>query len=166
MAFNKKSKILQSTNVELDTRKQLLKTFVWSIILYGCETWTISESDKNALEAFEMWCFRKMLRIVWTDHVTNETVLNNIGEKRSIITVILKRKAQWIGHVIRHDCLLHTILEGAVAGENRRGRPRQEFLDSLIKDLKFTSYTSLKIAALERTTWRRMCQSLQTNRTG
>lgn len=82
LAFNKKSKIFESNNISLGLRKRMLKTLVWSILLYGCETWCISEKDLKKLEAFEMWCYRRMLRISWQDHITNEEVLTRMEEKK------------------------------------------------------------------------------------
>ena len=78
-AFVKKRNLLTS-NIDLSVRKSFLKVFVWSVALYGSETWTINSLDKKRIEAFEMWCYRRMLKIKWVDHVTNEEVLNRIGE--------------------------------------------------------------------------------------
>lgn len=165
LAFNKKSKILESNNIDLEIRKRLLKTLVWSVLLYGSETWCIYEHDKNKLEAFEMWCYRRILKISWRDHTTNEEVLRRIKEKRSLIATISIRRAKWIGHILRHDGLLKNIIEGMVEGTNSRGRQRKEYLHDIIKDLGCDSYMGLKRTAQDRQDWKiRWKHSLQTNR--
>uniref|UniRef100_A0A8D8R613 Craniofacial development protein 2 n=1 Tax=Cacopsylla melanoneura TaxID=428564 RepID=A0A8D8R613_9HEMI len=161
IAFNKKSKIFESTNINLEVRKNLIKSFVWSVLLYGCETWTISEKDKKHLEAFEMWCFRRTLRITWCDKITNEEVLRRIKEKRQVIINLEIRRAAWIGHILRHEGLLHTLIEGAIEGRNQRGRPRQEYLDHLKKDMGCRTYEELKEMAEDRFRWKRKVDKLR-----
>lgn len=160
IAYNKKSKIFESNNVNLEVRKNLIKSFVWSVLLYGCETWTISEKDKKHLEAFEMWCFRRTLKITWCDKITNEDVLKRMKEKRQVMNNIEKRRAAWIGHILRHEGLLHTLIEGATEGRNQRGRPRQEYLDDLKKDMGCRTYEELKEMAEDRYLWRRRVEGL------
>jgi hypothetical protein len=82
-AFLLKNKLLTSKNVHLRTRKCLIKIYVWSTVLYGCETWTLNKKDETTLEAFEMWCWRKMEKIKWTELKTNEEVLDLVKEKRT-----------------------------------------------------------------------------------
>lgn len=86
--------------MDLEVRKSFLKIYVWSIALYGGETWTISATEKRKLEAFEMWCYRKMLRIKWIDRITNEAVLNRIKEKKILWHTIKVRRAKMIGHLL------------------------------------------------------------------
>ena len=160
VAFNKKSKIFESSNISLDLRKRMLKTLVWSILLYGCETWCIGGSDYNKLEAFEMWCFRRMLRVSWRDHITNEEVLSRIKEKRTLSSSISERRSRWIGHTLRHDNLLSTIIEGTIEGKNRPGRPRREYIQQVIEDHGFSNYTELKRACHNRQDWKRHCHRL------
>ncbi|KAF0750315.1 Uncharacterized protein FWK35_00037690, partial [Aphis craccivora] len=81
-AFQNKKHLLTTNSMDLEVRKRFLKIYIWSIALYGCETWTISAIEKRKLEAFEMWCYRKMLRIKWIDRITNEAVLIRIKEKK------------------------------------------------------------------------------------
>ncbi|KAL1446687.1 hypothetical protein WDU94_006588 [Cyamophila willieti] len=160
IAFNKKSKIFESTNINLEVRKNLIKSFVWSVLLYGCETWTISEKDKKHLEAFEMWCFRRTLKITWCDKITNEEVLRRIREKRQVLKNIQVRRATWIGHILRHEGLLHTLIETTIEGRNQRGRPRQEYLEDLKKDMGCRTYEELKEITEDRIIWRRKAQLL------
>ena len=91
IAFNNKKTIFTSKNISLKTRKNLLKTYVWSIALYGCETWTITMEERRRLEAFELWCYRRMLRISWMDRVTNEEVLERVSEGKLLWKNIVRR---------------------------------------------------------------------------
>jgi hypothetical protein len=92
-------------------RKKLMKCYIWSIALYGAETWTLRTVNQKQLESFEMWCRRRMEKISWTDHVKNEDVLLRVKEQRNILQKIRKRKANWIGHILRRNCLLQRVTE-------------------------------------------------------
>ena len=97
-------------------RKKLIKFYIRSITLYGAETWTIRAVDQRHLESFEMWCWRRMERIIWIDPVRNEEALLRVEEQRNILHEINKRKANWIGHVLRRNCLLQWVIEGKIKG--------------------------------------------------
>jgi len=99
-AFNKKMTLFTST-LDLELRKKLVKCYVWSIALYGAQTWTLRAVDQKHVESFEMWCWRRMEKISWTDHVRNEDVLLRVKEQRNILHEIRKWKAKWIGHILR-----------------------------------------------------------------
>ena len=88
-----------------------MKCYVWSMDLYGAETWTLRATDQKHLESFEMWRWRKMEKISWTDHVRNEEVLLTVNEQRNILHEIRKRKANWFGHILRRNCLLNQLLK-------------------------------------------------------
>ena len=153
-AFNKKKNLFTS-KLDLNLRKKLVKCYVWSMALYGAETWTLRATDQKRLESFEMWCWRRMEKISWTDHVRNEEVLLRVNEQRNILHEIRKRKANWIGHILRRNCLLQQVIEGKIKGQievtRRRGRRRKKLLDDL-KDRR--GYCQLKEEALDRTMWR------------
>jgi len=91
-AFNKKKNIF-TRKLDLNLRKRLVRCYVWSIALYGAETWTLRATDQKHVESFEMWCWRRMEKISWTDHVRNEEVLLRVNEQRNILHEIIKRKA-------------------------------------------------------------------------
>ena len=84
MEFNSKQKLLCSSSISLEKRKMLLKTYVWSIAMNGCETWTIRKAERKRVEAFEMWCYRRMMNIKWMNRITNEEVLGRVEEKRTL----------------------------------------------------------------------------------
>ena len=101
-AFSKK-KTLFTSKLDLNLRKKLIKCYIWSMALYGALTWTLRAADQKYLESFEMWCLRRM-EISWTDHVRNEEVLLlRVNEQRNILHEIRKRKANWIGHILRRN---------------------------------------------------------------
>jgi hypothetical protein len=89
---------------------------IWSTALCGAETWTLWAVDEKRLESFEMWCWRRMEKIIWTDHVRNEEVLLRVKEPRNMLHEISKRKANWIGHILRRNCLLRQVVEGQIKG--------------------------------------------------
>ena len=109
-AFNKKKTLFTST-LYLELRKKLVNCYVWSIALYGAETWTLRAVDQKHLESFELWCWRRMEKISWTDHVRNEEVLLRVKEQRNILQAIRKRKANWIGHILRETAFYNGLLK-------------------------------------------------------
>ena len=114
-AFNKKKALFTST-LDLEMRKKRVKCYIWSIALYGAETWTLRAVDEKHLESFETWCWRRMEKISWNEHVKNEEVLLGVKEQRNILHEISKRKANWIGHILRRNCLLQRVIEGKIKG--------------------------------------------------
>jgi hypothetical protein len=95
----------------LELRKKLEKCYIWSIALYGAGTWTLRAVDKKNLESFEMWCWKRM-EISWTDHMINEEVALRAKEQKNILHEMSKRKANWIGHILRRNCLIQQVIEG------------------------------------------------------
>jgi hypothetical protein len=153
-AFNKKRAVFTST-LDLELRKELVKCYIWSIALYGAETWTLRAVDQKHLESYEMWCWRRMAKISLTDHVRNEEVLLRVKERRNILHEICKRKANWIGHILCRYCLLQGVIKGKIKGgvkvTGRRGRRHRKLLDGL-KERR--GYSHLKEEALDLTMWR------------
>jgi hypothetical protein len=141
--------------LDLELRKKLVKCYIWSIALYGAETWTLRSVDQKHPESFEMWCWRRTEKISWADQVRNEEVLLRVKEQRNILHEIRKRKANWIGHILRSNCLLQRVIEEKIQGEievtGRQGRRRRKLLEEL-KERR--GYSHLKEEALDRTTWR------------
>jgi len=126
-AFNKKKALFTGT-LDLELRKKLVNCYIWSIALYGAETGKLRAVDQKKLQSFEMWCWRRMQKISWTDHVRNEEVLLRVNEQRNMLREISKQKANWIGHILCRNCLLHVqqVIEGEIKGRievtGRRGR--------------------------------------------
>ena len=99
-AFNMMKALFTST-LDLELRKKLVKCYIWSVALCGAETWTLRAVDQKHLESFEIWCWRRMEKISWTDHVRNEEVLLRVKEQRNVLRAISKRNANWICHILR-----------------------------------------------------------------
>ena len=133
-AFNKKRTLFTGT-LDFELRKKLLKCYIWSIALYGAEILTIRAVDQKHMESSEMWCWRRMEKIIWTGHVRNEEVLLRVNEQRNVLHEISKRKANWIGHIFCRNCLLQRFIEGKIMGgievTGRRGRRRRKLVDEL-----------------------------------
>ena len=109
----------------------MVKTLVWPVVLYGCETWTMRKDVVNKLKAFEMWAWRRMEKVNWKDKKTNEEILISVGEERSFVPAVTKRKKNWIGHVLRENSLLELMIEERRVGKKVRGRPRMGMIDDL-----------------------------------
>jgi hypothetical protein len=114
-SFNKK-RVLFTSILDVQLRKELVIYYIWCLAVYGAETWTLRAVDQKQLEKFEMWCWRRMEKIGWTDHVRNEEVLLKVKEQRNILHEISKRKVNWIGHILRRNCLLRQVIEGKIKG--------------------------------------------------
>ena len=149
-AFSRRKELL-SRRMRLDLRKKIIKTVIWSVLLYGAETWILKKQQIKRIEAFEMWIWRRMERISWTEHVSNERVLERVGEMRTLIETIIRRKKTWIGHVVRGDGLLKDVIEGRMEGKRTRGRKRVGMLDDLFEA---GSYGDMKRRAENREIWR------------
>ena len=152
-AFQKMNNILTSKKLPAPLRLRLTKCFVLSVLLYGCETWTINKTAEKKLEAFEMWTFRRIGKIKWTEKMTNTEVCNKLKVKRELINTIRKRKMIYFGHLVRHNNILKTITEGRVEGKRPRGRPPRKWIDD-IKEWRGRSAVSCTREADDRLQWR------------
>src|ERR1700761_6681016 len=148
-AFNRRRELL-TKHMNRDLRKRIIKSVVWSLALYGSETWTLKKKKREKLEAFEMWTWHNMEKISWQDHKTNEYVLEAVGEKRKLLDMIMERKRKWLGHLLGVGSLVKDVLEGRLEGRRGRGRPRIMLLDDIKGE---DSYASLKRRAMDRVSW-------------
>ena len=124
-AFNSMLKTITARHISMKTRKRIIKAYVWSTLLYGCETWTITTRNMTKLQSFEMWAYRKMMKLSWSEKKTNEEVLTLADEQLYIIPTIKKRKITYFGHMIRRNNIHRLLLEGPLEGKRSRGRPRR-----------------------------------------
>jgi hypothetical protein len=146
-AFNKKVTLFTST-LDLELRKELAKCYVWSLALYSDEIWTLRAVDQKHLERFEKWCWRRMEKISWTDHVRNEELLLRVKEQRNILHEIRKRTANWSGHILRRNCLLQRVTEGKIQWVI------EEDVGSYWMNLRKGEDIHLKEESLDRSMWR------------
>lgn len=150
VAFDKRRELLKKS-FSRGLKKRLVKCLVWPVALYGCETWTLRKAEIDKLKAFEMWIWRRMERVSWQDKKSNEQVLHDVGEERSMVQTVVKRKKNWIGHVLRGEGMMKDVIEGRVEGKRAVGRRRQSMLHELMEE---GSYEQMKRKAEDRELWR------------
>ena len=115
--FERLKKCLSRKELALSTRIRILRCYVWSTLLYGAETWTLTKKMMTRLTSFEIWTYRRMFKISWKDRVTNEEVLRRMGNNAEVVDIIKSRKLRYYGHMGRHDSVQRDLLEGRVGGE-------------------------------------------------
>ena len=124
--------ILKSRDITLSTKVHLVKPMVFPVVMYGCESWTIKKAECRRIDAFELWCWRRLLRVPWTARRSNQSTLKEISPGFSLIGLILKLKLQYFGHLIqRADSFEKTLMLGKIEGGRRRGRQRVRWLDAI-----------------------------------
>jgi hypothetical protein len=148
-AFSNMKKLLISRDLSLPLKLRLVKCYIFPILLYGVEAWTLTETLTRKLEAFEMWVYRRILRISWTEHVTNTEVIQRIGKEKEIVNTIKQRKLEYLGHILRHDKyrLLQLIVQGKIDSKRGPGRRRHSWLQNLRKWFGLTSVELFRSAA-------------------
>ena len=149
-------KIWKSNNISFSTKFKLYKSLVLSIALYGCESWTLTAELEKRVRSFEMLCLRRLLRISWKEHKTNEfvkaTIQQMVGRQEELLATIKRRKLAWYGHVTRHQTLSKTILQGTLEGSRKRGRQRKCLMDN-VRDWTGKKDSELVRTAENRTAW-------------
>ena len=114
--------ILKSRDITLPTKVRLVKAMVFPVVMYGCESWTIKEAECRRIDAFELWCWRRLLRVPWTARRSNQSILNEISPEFSLESLMLKLKLQYFGHLMqRTDSLEKTLMLGKIESRKRRG---------------------------------------------
>ena len=165
-ALSQLTRINKSNNISTSTKVHLLRSVVFSTFLYGCESWTISASSEKKIEAFEMKCYRRLLRVPYTAHRTNDSIrceiTTAIGAHKHLLQIVRERKLSWYGHVTRStSSLAQTILQGSVEGKRGRGRPRMTWRDN-IKTWTNMTFSQLLENAKDRQKWRELVSSSST----
>ena len=123
--------ILKSREITFPTKVCLVKAMVFPVVMYGCESWTVKKAERRRIDAFELWCWRKHLRVPWTASISNQSILKEIGPGCSLEEMMLKLKLQYFGHLMRRvDSLEKTLMLGGIGGRRRRGRQRMRWLDA------------------------------------
>ncbi len=152
-------KSITARHISMKTRKQIIKAYVYSTLLYGCETWTITTRNMTILQVLEMWAYRKKTKISWREKKRNEEVLNLTDEQLYVIPTIKKTNITYFGHMIRRNNIHRLILEGPLEGKITRGRPITEWMTNITEWIGMR-YEDLVRLGQDREQWRVMTAHL------
>ena len=157
--------ILKSRDITLPTKVLLVKAMVFPVVMYGCESWTVKKAGHRRIDAFELWCWRRLLRVPWTARRSNQSILKEVSPECSLEGLMLTLKLPYFGHLMRRvDWLEKTLMLGGIGGRRRRGRQRMRWLDG-ITDTIDVNLSELQELVMDREAWRPVFHGVTKSRT-